>query len=122
MVSKTTIGLSVMLWVLPRPGIKGGQRDKIRCCGPHPLERGVQRSAHMEAIAHLRQGLALLQTLPETPERVQREVDVLLALGASLLATTGYGTPEVAQTYRRAHHLCHHLAEPQQLFPEIGRA
>src|SRR4029450_1515294 len=42
MVSKTTIGLSVMLWVLPRPGIKGGQRDKIRCCGPHPLERGVQ--------------------------------------------------------------------------------
>src|SRR5262249_3501112 len=41
MVSKTTIGLSVMLWVLPRPGIKGGQRDKIRCCGPHPLERGL---------------------------------------------------------------------------------
>ena len=30
-----------MLWVLPRPGIKGGQRDKIRCRGLHPLERGL---------------------------------------------------------------------------------
>ena len=38
----------------------------------------------MEAIAHLRQGLALLQTLPETPQRLQREVDMHIALGASL--------------------------------------
>ena len=35
----------------------------------------------MEAISHLRQGLALLQTLPETPERTQREVDMLYRLG-----------------------------------------
>ena len=35
-------------------------------------------------LAHLRQGLALLQTFPETPERLQREVDMLIALGASL--------------------------------------
>jgi hypothetical protein len=41
MVSKTIIYLSVTLWVLPRPGIKEWQQDKIRCCGPHPLERGV---------------------------------------------------------------------------------
>ena len=47
-------------------------------------QSAVQRSAHVEAIAHLRQGLALLQTLSETPDRVQREVDMLIALGASL--------------------------------------
>src|SRR5439155_26944241 len=29
-------------------------------------QRASERSAHVEAIAHLRQGLALLQTLPET--------------------------------------------------------
>ena len=28
------------VWVLPRAGIKGWQQDKIRCRGPHPLERG----------------------------------------------------------------------------------
>src|SRR5207244_5930287 len=45
-------------------------------------QSAVQRSAHVEAIAHLRQGLELLATLPETPERIRREVDMLIALGA----------------------------------------
>src|SRR5262249_36107259 len=38
-------------------------------------QRASERSAYLEAISHLRQGLALLQTLPETSERTQREVD-----------------------------------------------
>src|SRR6058998_3219267 len=62
-------------------------------------QSAVQRSAHVEAIAHLRQGLALLQTLPETPERTRREVDMLIALGASLIATKGFAAPEVGETY-----------------------
>src|SRR5713101_9078511 len=32
-------------------------------------QRASERSAHVEAIAHLRQGLELLATLPETPQR-----------------------------------------------------
>src|SRR5262249_27160558 len=40
-------------------------------------QRASERSAHLEAIIHLRQGLALLETLPETSERRQREVDML---------------------------------------------
>jgi class 3 adenylate cyclase/predicted ATPase len=80
-------------------------------------QRASERSAHVEAIAHLRQGLALLQTLPETMERTQREVDLLIALGASLLATKGYAAPEVEQTYHRAQHLCQSLDDPHQLFP-----
>jgi class 3 adenylate cyclase len=35
-------------------------------------QRAIERSAHMEAISHLTKGLELLQTLPETHERVQR--------------------------------------------------
>jgi class 3 adenylate cyclase/predicted ATPase len=85
----------------------------------HASQSAVQRSAHVEAISHLRQGLALLQTLPKTPERTQHEVNMHIALGASLTATKGYGTPEVEQTYLRAHHLCQHLEEPQQLFPAL---
>jgi predicted ATPase len=82
-------------------------------------QSAAQRSAHLEALAHLRQGLAILETLPETSERPQQEVDLHIALGASLLATKGYAAPEVAQTYLRAHHLCHRLEEPQQLFPVL---
>jgi predicted ATPase len=77
-------------------------------------QRASERSAHMEAISHLRQGLELLTTLPETPERTQREVDMLIALGASLRATKGGAAPEVEQTYTRARQLCHSLHDPHQ--------
>jgi predicted ATPase len=73
----------------------------------------------VEAIAHLRQGLELLKTLPEAPDRVQREVNMYIALGASLLATKGPAAPEVGQTYTRAQHLCAHLEDPHQLFPVL---
>jgi class 3 adenylate cyclase/predicted ATPase len=79
-------------------------------------QNAIQRSAHVEAIAHLRQGLELLTMLPETPERTQREVDMYIALGASLIATKGQAASEVQQTYTRARHLCQHLTEPHQLF------
>jgi TOMM system kinase/cyclase fusion protein len=83
----------------------------------HAGQRASERSAHAEAISHLTKGLALLQTLPETPDRVQREVDMLITLGASLLATKGYAAPEVEQTYLRARHLCEHLDDSHQVFP-----
>ena len=79
-------------------------------------QRAVERSAHVEAITHLRRGMELLQTLPETPQRLQREVDMHIALGASLSATKGFATPEVEQTYSHAQHLCQHLEDPQRLF------
>src|SRR4029434_1915454 len=82
-------------------------------------QSAIQRSAHVEAIAHLRQGLALLETLPEIPERRQREVDLHIALGTSLAATQGQAAPEVEQTFRRAQHLCEHLEAPHQLFPVL---
>jgi len=82
-------------------------------------QRASERSAHMEAINHLRQGLSLLQTLPETPERFQREVDMLIMLGASLLAVQGFAAREVGETYTYAQQLCHHLEDPQRLFPVL---
>src|SRR5207244_2787393 len=82
-------------------------------------QSAIERSAHVEAIAHLRQGLALLQTLPETPQRLQREVHMSIAVGVSLMATKGPAAPEVEQTYLRAQHLCAHLDDPHQLFPVL---
>jgi class 3 adenylate cyclase/predicted ATPase len=83
-------------------------------------ENAIQRSAHVEAIAHLRQGLKLLQTLPETPQRLQREVDMLIALGESLNASKGQAAREVGETYTRARQLCQHLENPHQLFPVLS--
>ena len=82
-------------------------------------QRASERSAHVEAISHLRTGLALLQTLPETRERVQREVDLLIALGASLIAAKSYAAPEAGETYTYARQLCQPLEDPQRLFPVL---
>jgi predicted ATPase len=81
----------------------------------HAGLRAIQSSAHAEAVAHLTKGLELLQTLPETPQRLQREVDMHIILGASLLATKGQAAAEVEQTYSRARQLCEHLEAPHQL-------
>src|SRR5262249_55597824 len=82
-------------------------------------QKAIERSAHLEAINHLTKGLELLQTLPETPQRLQREVHMYIALGASLMATKGFAAPEVGETYTSARQLCHHLDDPHQLFPVL---
>ena len=48
-----------------------------------------RRSAHIEAIRHLTKGLQLLHTLPETCERARQELALQMAMGASMLATSG---------------------------------
>jgi class 3 adenylate cyclase/predicted ATPase len=82
-------------------------------------QRASERSAHVEAIAHLRQGLGLLKTLPESPQHTQQELLLHIALGASLLAVKGFAASEVGETYTRARQLCEHLDNPQQLFPVV---
>jgi DNA-binding winged helix-turn-helix (wHTH) protein/predicted ATPase len=77
--------------------------------------QAVQRSAHHEAFQHLTRGLALLATLPETPARTQRELDLQIALGPVLIAIKGAGAPEVEQTYARARALCAQVGETPQL-------
>ena len=55
--------------------------------------RANARSSHHEAIRHLEQGLTVLTTLPETPERVEHEIDLQVALGQALMAARGQGVP-----------------------------
>ena len=57
-------------------------------------ERAQQRSANLEAVAHLTTGLALLKTLPDSPTAIQQELGLQVALGAALMTIKGYGVPE----------------------------
>ena len=80
-----------------------------------------RRSAHREAIAHLRRGLAVLkQTKPPTPYRLEHELRLQTALGTSLMAIKGYAAPEVEHTYARAHELCAQIGDSPRLFPVLG--
>jgi predicted ATPase len=79
----------------------------------------MERSANVEAIAHLRQGLAVLETLPATPRRAQAELDLQLALGVPLLATQGWAAAEVEHAYAGALALCQQMEESARLFPAL---
>lgn len=79
-------------------------------------DRAVRLSANEEALAHFYKGLALLETMPETPEYQRQELALQIALFAPLAATKGYGAPEVGQAYTRAREICEKLGDAGQLF------
>jgi predicted ATPase len=83
-------------------------------------EQAIQRSAHLEAIKHLTQGLELLKELPLTlEERTQQELMMYIALGTSLAATKGAAAPEAGQAYNRARELCRQTEHHSQNFPVL---
>jgi predicted ATPase len=82
-------------------------------------EQAVKRSAYHDAVAHLRHGLTLLDTLPDHAERMQQEFALQTALGTALMVTQGYRAPELERVYDRARILCQQLDDPTQLFPVL---
>ena len=93
-------------------------------------QRAARQSAHLEAITHLRQGLNLLTTLPETTERAKLELAFQSTLGPAVVATQGYASPDTGQVYSRSHELCKLVGEAEDIYPalfgvylfELGRA
>jgi tetratricopeptide (TPR) repeat protein len=78
-----------------------------------------RRSAQAEAIDHLRNGIRLAKQLPDARRRSQAELELLVALGAPLIESTGQGSHEVAETYARARDLCREIDDAPELFPTL---
>lgn len=69
-------------------------------------QQALQRSEYQEAITHLSRGLELLQHLPGSLERIERELAMQIALGAALRNTKAFGAPDTEHAYLRALELC----------------
>ncbi|MFQ5773158.1 MAG: adenylate/guanylate cyclase domain-containing protein [Kiloniellaceae bacterium] len=82
-------------------------------------ERAIERSANTEAIAHLRKGLDLLESLPKTKEHSRQKTMLLLAMGISLQATRGASSPDVGRVYGEARQLCEETGDTSLLFPVL---
>jgi predicted ATPase len=82
-------------------------------------QQASDRSAHLEAISHCTTGIALLQTLPETPEHTQQALTLYITLGAALQMTKGLAAPEVEHAYTQARALCQQVGETSQLVPVL---
>jgi len=81
--------------------------------------RAAEHSADEEAVRHLRRGLEMLMTLPDSTQRDRQELDFQLALGTPLAARHGYGTPPVGAARDRAIALCEKLGDTQRLLPSL---
>jgi predicted ATPase len=82
-------------------------------------QQASDRSAYLEAISHLTNGIELLTTLPETPAHTQHVVTLYIALGAALLMTKGHAAPEVEHAYTQARALCQQVGETPELVPVL---
>ena len=79
-------------------------------------ENAARVVAHHEAVALARRGLALLRTLPDSPQRARRELPLQMTLGIQLQVVHGYAAPEAERTYSRARVLCEQVQDARSLF------
>jgi tetratricopeptide (TPR) repeat protein len=82
-------------------------------------QQALQRSAYADAISCLSAAINLLHKLPDSPERIQRELPLQLAIGPALSAVKGYAAPEVERAYTRARDLCERLGDPPEVSPAL---
>jgi class 3 adenylate cyclase/tetratricopeptide (TPR) repeat protein len=78
--------------------------------------QAARRLAYPEAIEHLRAGLKLLETLPESEARDRSEIEMLSALGEHIITIQGPGADEVRQVFDRACALCEHVGDVEKFF------
>ncbi len=82
-------------------------------------DRAIAISAHDEALTHLHHALALIDQLPEGPERDLLEIDAQVKLGVPLTARFGYAAPEAESAYARAGELSNRLGDAASAYPPI---
>jgi len=84
------------------------------------LRAGVsaaRRSAHVEAIEHIRKGLRLLSEIPDPDARRRLELSLQVSLMGSLLATQSATSSELAACCERGLALCKEVDAPGMVFP-----
>jgi DNA-binding SARP family transcriptional activator len=83
-------------------------------------ERAVQLSAYEEGVTHLTRGLALLATLPDSPQRAEEELALQLALGLAWQGTKGPQTGIAKEAFSRARELSQLMGKTEQLCRVLG--
>jgi DNA-binding winged helix-turn-helix (wHTH) protein/predicted ATPase len=82
-------------------------------------ENARRRSAFRVARAHYERALAVLERQPDDAERAELELTLRMGTGAAIMATSGFGAPEVEAAYSRARTLSQQLADAPRRFPVL---
>jgi len=79
----------------------------------------VERSTYDAAIQLFSAAIDRIRTLPASPERSGRELELQVALGVPLQVTKGWASDEVDAAYKRARQLCDEVGDSPQVFPTL---
>jgi predicted ATPase/DNA-binding SARP family transcriptional activator len=96
-------------------GVLGKTIDYLLLAG----NQAKRVSANKQAVAYLTKGIAMLNELPAGNIHTETELALQISLGPPLVATRGYASPEVEQTFERARELCERVGDIQQLAPAL---
>jgi tetratricopeptide (TPR) repeat protein len=96
-----------------------GQAERAVVHLEEAAARAVRRGANREAVTLLEHGLAIVDPLPRTPERILRTIRLCLALGPSMSPARGLGDSRVEHLYERARQLSEEGNDPVQLFQAL---
>jgi class 3 adenylate cyclase/predicted ATPase/ABC-type transport system involved in cytochrome c biogenesis ATPase subunit len=82
-------------------------------------KQSAARSAHNEAVGHLKQGLKLIANIDDPMLRNKSELLLQTSLGNSLRAIEGWSTDSVKRAYTRALQLCKESGLDEHIFPTV---
>lgn len=86
------------------------------------LKAGQQahnRSAYLEALAFIDNGLALLKQSPANTKRTQRSLRLQITKARALMAVRGFTAPETGDAFMSARALCSELGDPPEVFAAL---
>ena len=82
-------------------------------------KQSAARSAHNEAVGHLKQGLKQIPNIDDPMLRHKSELLLQTSLGKSLRAIEGWSTDSVKHAYTRALELCRQSGLDEHTFPAV---
>ncbi|HET6566206.1 MAG TPA: AAA family ATPase [Xanthomonadales bacterium] len=98
---------------------EGGEADKAIGLWTQAARMSLQAFANFEAISQARSGLEIIAEAGDKENRIGQEIPLQSMLGMGLLATRGYGAPEVGEAFTRALELCEKVGDVPQLFQVV---
>jgi class 3 adenylate cyclase len=105
--------------VLARHLAEAGWSERAADAYARAGQLALSRSAHREAVSHLRQALEQLDRVPDSRERDRLEAGIQASLGVALNSTFGYASAEALAAFDRARQLMGPLddsAQAQSIF------
>jgi class 3 adenylate cyclase len=94
---------------------EAGVPDKSSAHYLKAADHATGRFALAEMVSHLRNALRQVAYLPDSSQKLRRELALQIALGRALIDHQGSGSEDVRVTFERARELCFILDETQRL-------